>query len=280
MEVGLEKPAEQGGFERIRATFKSFWSRDQAEVERARAQASQKLEEIRAEAQKQRELEIVKAEAEAARTKLRGLQSREGWRDLEYELRYKVENRQYSYLPGSAEELRKDKADTEAIVAEVETTLVETRHKREEEAKAKAEAERAEREELSPILNETENIQEARTIRSFAEYLEKKLGSKRAVDVLRGELNAPYGRARRQGAIRHAVPELEDSESRDFLWFQNASRVDLWIAGALAWLEARQTPAKIEPEPLEVGPPAPAGTLDISKLFGGQVRQSPRGKRK
>jgi HrpA-like RNA helicase len=127
-------------------TWKPVWYRDREEAEKAHAEAAQKLEEIRVEAQQKRELETAKAEAEAAREELRGLSSREGWDDLDYELRREVENRRYSYLPSSAEELRTDKADTEALVAKVEAELAENQRLRER------------RQEIEECLNELQEI--------------------------------------------------------------------------------------------------------------------------
>ena len=126
--------------------WEAVWYRDREEAEKVRAEAVQKLEAIRVEAAQKRELETAKAEAEAAREELRGLSSREEWDDLDYELRRKVENRRYSYLPSSAEELRTDKADTEALVAKVEAKLAENQRLRER------------REEIEEQLNELQEI--------------------------------------------------------------------------------------------------------------------------
>lgn len=118
--------------------FKPFWSRDKAEAEKIRTQSMQKLEEIRAEAKKQRETEVAKAEAEVSRSNLKELSNREDWRNLDYGLRRKVEDRQYSYLPSSAEDLYKDKAETDTLIAEVEAAFMEIQKKREEESRLEA----------------------------------------------------------------------------------------------------------------------------------------------
>jgi ATP-dependent helicase HrpB len=221
--------------------WEAVWYRDREEAEKVRAEATQKLEASRVEARQKRELETAKAEAQAAREQLRGLSSCDGWYDLDSELRRKVENRRYEYLPNSIEELCQHKADTEALVAKVEVELAETLRRREEEAKAQAEAERAEREELAVILAENgADLADAREIRWFAEGVVEILGASGALKVLQSELDAPYGRVRRQDAILSKAPGIDQASAGDrFLRFFRARDVDSWLAGAVAWLELK-----------------------------------------
>ena len=120
-----------------RERWESIWyrSRDEAEATRAKAQAA--LEKIKADSQERRSREADKAQAEAAREVLRGLTSRDGWNDLEYEFRREVESRRYSYLPDSSEELRRWAAETKTLVVKVEAALKEVAERRGREAKAK-----------------------------------------------------------------------------------------------------------------------------------------------
>ena len=97
-------------------TWKPVWCRDKAEAEKVRAEAAQKLEE-------KRELETARAEAETAREVLRGLPGRDGWDNLDRELRRQVGSWQDLFLPRTIDELRADKAETEALIAKVESAL-------------------------------------------------------------------------------------------------------------------------------------------------------------
>ncbi len=126
--------------------FSVKWYRDEEEAQKARTDAQQKLAGMREKAMQKRELEVAKVETESLREVLRGLTSRDGWDDLDSELRREVEGKRYSYLPSSIEELRECKAETEALVAKVEVTLAEVAHNR------------ARREEIEEQLNELRNL--------------------------------------------------------------------------------------------------------------------------
>ena len=104
-------------------TLKPVWGLDKIEVEKMRAEATQKLEEIRVEARQKRELEAARATAEAAREILQGLSGRDGWEDLNQEIQCEVEDWLDSYLPNSTAGFRQEKANTEALVAKVEAAL-------------------------------------------------------------------------------------------------------------------------------------------------------------
>lgn len=116
--------------------FEGRWFRSRSEA--AASAAVDKLEEIRAKLRREREIESVKAEAEAARRELQDLTNRTGWSEVPSELRSKVEQRRYSYLPSSLEDLRADEAETKAIIAEVEAELAERERKRVERSAAVA----------------------------------------------------------------------------------------------------------------------------------------------
>lgn len=227
------------------------------------------------EAQQKRELETAKAEAEAAREKLQGLSSRDGWHGLDSGLRREVEDRRYAYLPSSAEELRTHKTDTEALVAKVEVELAEKKRLREAEAKAKAEAERVDREELAVIFDVIgDNLDEARSIRAAAEELADVFGHQVAFSAINGELNAPYGRARRQDGLTTRLPGIEEMEHASWLLqFRRAGDLDEWLAAIAAWLDA--TNQAVEPEipaaSSDGGNTVDLSKLDVSKLFGGNV---------
>lgn len=104
--------------------FESKWYQDEAEAKTARAKAVEKLEEIRAEVRKQQELTIAKAEAETVQAKLRSVYDAQYYNtELSSELRDKLSNRRYAYIPSSIDEIKQYTEQTYALVAEVETVL-------------------------------------------------------------------------------------------------------------------------------------------------------------
>jgi len=110
--------------------WEAVWYRDKAEAEKARAEATRNLEEIQVEAMRKRELEAARAEAETVRKAFGDLFLSDNWKDLDPELRRKVEDWRYSYLPSSTDQLRTDKADTEALIARVEAEFLQIERNR------------------------------------------------------------------------------------------------------------------------------------------------------
>ncbi len=65
------------------------------------------------------------------------------------------------------------------------------------------------------------------------------VGKKKALRVFEQELNAHYGRARRQDGVCHSMYQIAQTDIGDsFLSLYRARDVDAWLAGAVAWLEA------------------------------------------
>ncbi|GEM_PF-1632121 len=113
--------------------FEGKWFQVREEANAARAKSTAKLESIREEAIKQKQMDEVRKSAEAAQESLRSVQSREGWYDLDSDLRSRVDNKRYEYLPSGLEDLQTWTQNTNALVAEVEAAF-----------KAKADAKAAE----------------------------------------------------------------------------------------------------------------------------------------
>lgn len=139
---------------------------------------------------------------------------------------------------------------------EAESLAAEIKRQQEAELAAQAAVERGERERLAPILEVAgDDIQSARSAQRFAEAVTEILGARQAIEVLREELDAPYGRARRQEAIRIKVSGIEGTEiGSRFLSFSRARDVNSWLAGAIAWLETSQEkiaePTVVQPAPM------------------------------
>ncbi|MEK9183438.1 MAG: helicase-related protein [Patescibacteria group bacterium] len=267
--------------------FKAVWYRNLAEAQTAADIAAKKLTELKAEAkaeeematakaQAEAELSEAKAEAESAREELGGLQSGNDWYDLDYELRRRAEERRYSYLPPTAEEIRQWTVETKAIIAKAQTVFTDIQRQREAEAKAQAEAERVEREELAAILREIgeDNLAVAREAKAFAEVVAGISGVHEGIKILRDELTAPYGRGRRQEAISWKVPGISSTDAGSrFLSFYRAGDVDAWLVGAAVWLETKLTKSRVASP---VATPSDSKPVDLSKvdlggLFGGAV---------
>lgn len=113
--------------------FEGKWFQVREEATKAKAESATKLESIREEAIKQKKLDETKVMAEAAQESLRSVQSREGWYDLDGDLRSRVDSKRYEYLPSGLEDLQTWTQVTNALVAEVEAAF-----------KAKADAKAAE----------------------------------------------------------------------------------------------------------------------------------------
>ncbi len=72
------------------------------------------------------------------------------------------------------------------------------------------------------------------------------VGAENALRIFVGELEAAYGRAKRQDAIRDSILyEIAQTDIGDlFLGLYRARDVDAWLAGAVAWLEANRETEK------------------------------------
>lgn len=265
--------------------FVGRWYQSRGEAEREHASAIAKLAEVRAEAVKQAAEEAVRAEAREAERTLREFRYRDDFRELSSELRADIDTRTFVSAPYELAACATWTAETKAFIAEVETALgVKAAEKAETERLRLAEEE-SDRQALAAIFTATasrENtwdgpltVSQARQVRDFAEACLGKAGGNRdnAVRKLATELNAPYGRERRQEAIRRGFPGVHATETGDqFFHLSRAEDVDSWLQGALAWLKTKNAPVA---QPKEAAPPPPApkaktkptsGGLDLSKL--------------
>lgn len=105
--------------------FRAGWFRTLAEAETARTEAVAKLESLREEAIKQTKVEAARIQAEASKAAVAGLESREGWYEVvSSELRSRVYNRRWTYIPSGLEEILVYTQENEAILAEAEQAFV------------------------------------------------------------------------------------------------------------------------------------------------------------
>jgi len=260
------------------------WLQSRAEAEELRAASVAKLVELQAEAILMASETAIREEAEAAKEELAALRSLTGFWDMDPEVRRQVDewgyNRPYDLGP-----LQAWTAETKALIVKVTPALAEI-------SRARAEAEAAEADELAPILRWAGkadawgnplvlSIDQARGIYGFAVACLRAVNgdSQAAFRALDNELRANYGRARRQEAIQNRFPGLAQTEAGGrFMSLSRAEEVDVWLAGAGAWLMAKTAPVaqrKAVPTPVPAAPTTPkaeaqpqTGGLNLSGLAG------------
>ncbi|MFH1789547.1 MAG: helicase-related protein [bacterium] len=259
--------------------FKTVWYRDLVEAHNSADAAAKKLTELKVEAktemereaakaQAEAELNAVKAEAESAREELKGLQSDNGWYDLDYELRRKAEDRTgyYSRLPSTAEEVRAWTVETKAIIAEVKMAMQDILRKREEEAKAQALAEQEKREQLATLLAHDyvrDDLDFAERIDAFVKEAFEIRGTRDAARILRDESYEAYGRGRRTDAIYGQFPGI-NCQGLDWAAGRDIEAVAFWAESKLDKSKGNGKKVTKSEQKIPTGP-----TLDSSELANG-----------
>lgn len=278
--------------------FETRWVQSASEAEQLRTASVSKLEELRETARLKAAETQLREAAEAARRQFADLTSREEYWDLASELRQRVRDRSstYSLSHVAVADLPAWTEETLTLVAEVDAALADLNHERAEEARVQAEAEACERVELRPILDaldtqqvrdldtgrmvsmrcsgqDATSLNEARQIREFAEACLRASSGNRDATVrkLAHELNADYGRRRRQEAVRNSFPGLDANPAgADFLNHYTAEDTNRWLTGAIAWLKAGTPPTtpapKPAPAPQHSAPQPNAGGLNLTGL--------------
>lgn len=307
-------------------TWKPEWFRSRSEAETAFSKAQAELEKSKVEGREKREREAVQKAAEASKEKARALYGEMPY-DNTGDLRDRLYNRAYAYLPSTNAEMRQWTIETEVVNAEAEVVTAELKRKKEEAGASlrklarpilrsgetesestvygvpcnengpceqqlatewrlyshrdgellrhkgyrsssygstfielirdymRGESDLAEvlrglpaevqqKSELDPILEVVQDVEMARTAKQFAEAAMQCCGGKvdRTLRILENESTAPYGRARRQDAIRRNLSGIENIEvGQRFLGYSRASDVDAILAGAVAWLQTQGT---------------------------------------
>lgn len=159
--------------------------------------------------------------------------------------------------------------------------------KKAEEAERKAEAEKR-REEAALRLAEAgahvqtdssheidpKELEYAEIGTSLAKAAEEKLGAYSAIELLDGELNAGYGRARRQQAVSERLGTPTDDNLRKFYSYSKARDVDSVLQAALNYLQ-NATPKAQAVTPTEAAKPvktsAPAKTTPAKPASMGDL---------
>ena len=232
--------------------FVGDWTRDRLEAEKRHAETMVRFEELRKEIREKARVEAAKADAESAKAELWSLQSIEGWYDLEHDLRRRVEDRQYAYLPSGLEELTTWTTETRAIKAEVEAIFAETAERK----RLVAEAERKLAGTLPEGLVEVFGGDTARAVSFWAKARKLDLGA------LDDHIVYNCGRAR----VRDHLVEV--SGDSDFFCGADPNRVGWFIGRLMAGDYDKSTPPASDP-PKPAGPTIEVGGLNLTGLFGG-----------
>ncbi|PIR75253.1 MAG: hypothetical protein COU34_03780 [Candidatus Magasanikbacteria bacterium CG10_big_fil_rev_8_21_14_0_10_43_9] len=194
-----------------------------------------------------------KREMDDFRTEIQTARSFFEWHDLDLELRRATDERlaTHTSVPSTVEEMEAWRAESEALLVELEAKRIELQRQREEaaQAKAKARAETAMRD-LLPQQGAEERLEIDPRIIAWAEVIKEIVGVRMGIDILRGEFEAPYGRAGRQRGVADGVPGLDESESGAiFLRMSRARDVNAWLEGAISILGTRIQEPAAEPQP-------------------------------
>lgn len=154
-----------------------------------------------------------------------------------------------------------------------------------ERAEEVAEKQQKEREELAFLLEELKNnkevnepFKEAKRIRDFAEEAVKaglQVGKDRqeVISLLEGELNARYGRARRQKQLKQVLyPLAEKDLGQRLLGFRRRRDLDRWLKGAIKWLKNKPSTQERKVDQESEDADLDLEEADLSELFGGRAQ--------
>jgi hypothetical protein len=244
------------------------------------------LNEIREEIARISLLGELSREVNTFRERYQAVRSSREWYGLDAELSGQLERRfdHWASTPSTVEEMVTWRAKTETLFAKLDAQIIELERQREVVAQAQERVRvEAEARGSQAFLPQQEDMHEIDPrIISFAKDVQEIVGTKQGIDILREELGAPYGRARRQEAILLKMPGIDSTDAGyRFLLFGRARDVDAWLEGAVAWLEGALTMSNPTNRVATPQPTVPTVTstepvdltkVDLSVLFGGGGR--------
>lgn len=134
--------------------FRVKWFRTRTEAEAIREASVAKLEIFREEAIKKAQIDRATAKAKTAKNAVEALEGRDGWRQIaSQDLRTRVHNQKWSYVPSELEEIRVYTQQCEEIIAEADRAFA---------AKAENDAKIAEAEAAGMLLRRLEVVCDTR----------------------------------------------------------------------------------------------------------------------
>lgn len=171
--------------------------------------------------------------------------------------------------------------ETELLAREERKKAEEAEHK-EEKVRRLAEAGAPVQADASREIDPKE-VEYAEIGAALARTAEMKLGAHSAIELLDGELNAGYGRARRQQAVSERLGTPTDDKLQKFYSYSKARDVDSVLQVALNYLqnttpEVRPAASKETAKPIKTSAPAPAAPTksasmaDLMGRFGKKTR--------
>jgi len=124
-----------------------------------------------------------------------------------------------------------------------------------------------------------EELQYEQIGEALAKQAEAILSARGAIELLYGELNAGYGRARRQSAVSDRLGEPEGDHVKKFFSYTRARDVDAVLEAAVNYLQnihpktepatPKEAPKPASPvAPMITTPPTPASMNDLMTRFG------------
>ncbi len=194
--------------------FEGKWYQVREEAAKAKAESAAKLESIREEAIKQAQLDNARKAAESAQESLRSVQYREGWYELESDLRSRVESRRYERLPYGLDEFPVWTEGTNALVAEVQAAFIALTEKKVEEKRVQREAcdavdaeDRARFTDLLVHASVLDDLEYARRIDAFVKEAIRMRGPQ-ASRILAAEAEEQYGKVHRAASLERNFPGI------------------------------------------------------------------------
>lgn len=258
------------------AYFEVYWTRDEEEAERFHTESVAYLDRVREQERDKIERKQKMQEARTLQGELRDLEMKcsgdalisKSLRDRLCSLAYEIVD-EYSAARYSVK--------AEQLKLEVEAAFVSAEQKRETEAKAQ-EAVEARNLEVYGITGGLLNVAKA-----IAERALDRHGSS-AEDILMDELTAPYGRERRQQALRGRLGN--GGATSDFYSLSKARDVDAVLEVAVKLVNEKRIAAAVK-KASSTKPQTPADPkkFDMGQLFGGRAvvtkkKSRGRGKRR
>lgn len=267
--------------------FVVLWYRDRQEAEKARTEALAKLTEITA-LEREKQLKIRnEALIEARKEEIRDLINQEP--QAYGETRHKLDDLLFSYIGYQAASQNAWLENTAGLIGQYRQEVASLKEQNEanERQRAVEEAHRNQLAEkyqidLSLLSTAQDFVREATAVTGSAQL---------ALTVIRNQSEAPYGRARRQSALREVLgDDYNNTAIEKVLGFGKAASLDAVLHASVLILEEQCTQPRQHASVQQRQATSAASTAspeetsqatcrDISQLFGGQAKIQGRKKR-
>ncbi len=249
------------------AYFEIYWTRDEREAKRFHAESVAYLDQVREQEHERIERKQKMQEARTLQGELRDLEMKcSGDSQIPKSLRDRLCSLAYDIVDEYGARLYVVKA--EELKKEAEAAIVSAEERRETERKAQEAAE-ARNLEVYGISGGLLNVAKA-----IAERALERHGAG-AEEILMDELTAPYGRERRQQALRGRLGN--GGATSDFYSLSRARDVDAVLDAAIKLVNEQRIAAAVK-KASSTKPQTPADPkkFDMGQLFGGVAKEAKR----